>query len=314
MTRNTHSKILTLFLTLLAGTLLSSCVPQKVLNFALKRDAEKDLRRYEGDLGRFRMWSGQWCESLKDTFMLSPNNQARLHALYRPASRPTRNTVFILHGYGCNAATLLSRARFFSDEMGFNVFLPDFYAHGRSEGKMRQMGWLDRLDMLQWMQMANNIFSLDGQDTQMLVTGESMGGATTMMVSGEVEKQGLTFVKCFVEDCGYTNVYDQFKSVSKGRFKWILNWADRRCKRKYGWSFKEASSVRQVEQCHLPMLFIHGGADTYVPTSMVHEVYEVKDNDRDLWIPEGVGHAQTFDRRNREYRQRVKEFVSKYIH
>lgn len=312
--RHYHNKLISSLLMLLLGMSLSSCIPQKVLNYALKRDAAQDLKHYEGDLGRFRAWSGSWTQELRDTFMLSPNNQARLHAIYRKAPSPTNKTAFILHGYGCNSATMLNMARFYCDEMGYNVFLPDFYAHGKSEGKMRQMGWLDRLDMLQWMQMANHIFSQNGQDTQMLVTGVSMGGATTMMISGEVEKQGLTFVKCFIEDCGYSNVYDEFKHVSKGKFEWVLRWASRRCKHKYGWSFQEASATNQVAQCHLPMLFIHGGNDTFVPTNMVHEVHDAKTGIREIWVPENIAHSQSFDRRNREYRKLVKDFTAKYIH
>ena len=47
------------------------------------------------------------------------------------------------------------------------------------------MGWKDRWDVLQWMNIANEIF---GDSTQMVVHGISMGGATTMMVSGEEQK------------------------------------------------------------------------------------------------------------------------------
>jgi hypothetical protein len=52
------------------------------------------------------------------------------------------------------------------------------------------------------MNIANEIFG--GQHTQMVVHGISMGGATTMMVSGEEQKP---FVKCFVEGLRVTPVY-----------------------------------------------------------------------------------------------------------
>ena len=42
------------------------------------------------------------------------------------------------------------------------------------------------------------------------------------------------------------------------------------CEQKYGWNFKEASSLKQVEKADLPMFFIHGDKDTYVPTWMVY--------------------------------------------
>lgn len=49
----------------------------------------------------------------------------------------------------------------------------------------------------------------------MAVHGISMGGATTMMVSGEEQQP---FVKCFVEDCGYTSVWDEFSHELKSSF------------------------------------------------------------------------------------------------
>ena len=61
------------------------------------------------------------------------------------------------------------------------------------------------------------------------------------------------------------------------------------------------------------MLFIHGGADTYVPTRMVHEVYAVYPGEKALWIPDGVAHGQSFDRANEEYRYQVRQFVGKYM-
>ena len=74
------------------------------------------------------------------------------------------------------------------------------------------MGWLDRKDVTQWMEVANRIY---GDSTSMVVHGISMGAATTMMVSGEPQPD---YVKCFVEDCGYTSVWDQFSKELKEQF------------------------------------------------------------------------------------------------
>ena len=42
-----------------------------------------------------------------------------------------------------------------------------------------------------------------------------MGAATTMMVAGEPQRP---YVKCFVEDCGYTSVWDEFSNELKTSF------------------------------------------------------------------------------------------------
>lgn len=301
---------------LLSALMLSGCITSRVLDYALKSDRQKDEAAYRGAFDGYKLshpGEKAWVEAFTDTFIVSDYDGKRLHAIYRKADIPTPKTAFIIHGYGGSAAGMLPYARFYGSELGYNVFLPDVQAHGLSEGTMKRMGWLDRLDMLQWMRLANSIFSIDGKDTEMVVTGVSMGGATTMMVSGEVEERGMTFVRCLVEDCGYTDVYDQFSSVAKGRFMSVLDKADKKCQRQEGWGFREASSVSQVAKCHLPMLFIHGGSDTYVPTRMVYEVFASKPGTKEIWIPDGVTHAEAFYAQDRTYKNKVRDFLSRYL-
>lgn len=299
---------------------LTGCAAQLALNVALKRDAAKDRRRYEQRFDKYSARYPEWMAAFKDTCMTSPNNGARLHAIYMAAPQPTSKTAFILHGHTGNCLDFVKLAKWYNEEMGYNLFMPDFYAHGLSEGKMRQMGWLDRWDFIEWIRMANNIFSCGGEDTRMVVTGISMGGAGTMMVSAEIEKQGLNYVKCLIEDCGYTSFYAEAEYVAPNikvapkdslKRKAMLDDIDRTCKKKYGWSFSEASSLSQVSKCTLPMLFIHGDADTYVPTSMVYEVYQAKPGTKELLIVPGAKHARAAQ--SDIYRTTVTAYLAKYI-
>jgi fermentation-respiration switch protein FrsA (DUF1100 family) len=89
--------------------------------------------------------------------------------------------------------------------------------------------------------------------------------------------------------------------------------ADLFCKWRYGWSFKEASAVEQLRKADRPMLFIHGDADTYVPTQMVYPLYEAKQGEKELWIVPGVGHATSYHDYPEEYTIKVREFVRKHL-
>ena len=149
--------------------------------------------------------------ALKDTFIVNPHG-IQLHAYYVAAPRPTNKTAVIVHGYTDNAIRMFMIGYLYNRDLGFNILLPDLQHQGESEGRAIQMGWKDRLDVLQWMNITNSIF---GDSTQMVVHGISMGGATTMMVSGEEQQP---FVKCFVEDCGYTSVWDEFSHELKSSF------------------------------------------------------------------------------------------------
>lgn len=248
--------------------------------------------------------------ALRDTVILGAEGE-RLHAIYAAAPEPTDRTAVIVHGYTDNAVRMLMIGYLYNHDLGYNILLPDLYYHGQSQGRAIRMGWKDRLDVLRWMEIANDIF---GGDTRMVVHGISMGAATTMMVSGEEQRP---YVKCFVEDCGYTSVRDQFAKELKEQFGLpafpLLDVAGWLCDLKYGWNFREASSLKQVAKCRLPMLFIHGDADGYVPTRMVYPLYEAKPGEKELWVVPGAAHAVSYRDNREEYTRRVKAFVEKYI-
>ena len=234
-----------------------------------------------------------------------------LHARYVAAREKTAKTAVIVHGYTDNSIRMLMIGYMYHNDLGFNILLPDLHHHGHSGGRAVRMGWKDRLDVLRWMDVANEVF---GGATEMVVHGISMGAATTMMVSGEEQQP---YVKCFVEDCGYTSVWDQFAKELKEDYGLpafpLLHVASRLCAWRYGWNFREASALEQVRKCRLPMLFIHGDADDYVPTWMVYPLYEAKAGDKELWVVSGAAHAKSYRDNREEYTERVRRFVGRYI-
>lgn len=246
--------------------------------------------------------------ALRDTFIV--NDGARLHAYYVAAPEETRATAVIVHGYTDNAIRMFMLAHLYNHELRYNVLLPDLHYSGLSDGDCFRMGWLDRLDVMRWMDVADSIFG----GTQMIVHGISMGAATTMMVSGEEQRP---FVRCFVEDCGYTSVWDEFEHELRGRFGLpafpLLHVADWLCGVEHGWTFREASAVEQVKKCRLPMLFIHGAADDFVPTWMVYELFEAKPQPKEIWVVPGAAHAVSYRDNRDQYVWRVRNFVSRHI-
>ena len=259
-----------------------------------------------------RTWidSLQQAEALKDTFIYNEKG-IKLHAYYADAQHPTSQTAVIIHGYTDNAIRMMMLGYMYHKELGFNILLPDLQYSGLSEGNALQMGWLDRKDVMQWMDVAHDIY---GDSIQMVVHGISMGGATTMMISGEPQPY---YVKCFIDDCGYTSVWEQFSKELKEQFglppfplMYTSSWL---CDMTKDWNFQEASALKQVAQCTLPMLFIHGDKDDYVPTWMVYELYKVKPEPKELWVVPNADHARSYLLNRKEYTEKVKQFTSQYI-
>ena len=287
----TSSIFVLLIIVLLGGS-------QYMLNYSLRPENRgKNLESSWQYMFKTYPYLKPWIDSLKqnqalkDTFIYSPDH-VKLHAYYVASSRPTAKTAVIVHGYTDNAIRMMMIGYLYNKKLDFNILLPDLRDTGLSDGNAIQMGWLDRKDVTQWMEVANRIY---GDSTSMVVHGISMGAATTMMVSGEPQPD---YVKCFVEDCGYTSVWDQFfqRTESTIRLASIPVNVHRRLVMPAGiWmGVQRASALKQVARCHLPMFFIHGDKDDYVPTWMVYKLYEAKPQPKALWIVPEADHAHSY--------------------
>ena len=288
-----------------------------MLNYSLKplnrgKDIKGSVKYMMETYPQIKPWydSVQQHNALRDTFITSPDGK-RLHALYARSAHHSKRTAVIVHGYTDNAVRMLHIGYMYNNLLDYNILLPDLRYTGLSEGDAIQMGWLDRIDVMQWIKIAPALF---GDSIAAVVHGISMGGATTMMVSGEELPQ---YIKCFVDDCGYTSVWDQFGKELKEQFFLpefpLLYIANSLCDRIYGWNFKEASALEQVKKCKRPMLFIHGDQDRYVPTSMVYQLHKAKPEPKELWITPNVKHARSYLVYPDEYTRRTKAFTEKYI-
>lgn len=288
-----------------------------LVNYALvdaPRHRDSNFNRAIANYPELRTWidSLQAEGALRDTFVVMPTGE-RAHAIFARSSKAHGATAVLVHGYTDNATSMLMIARIYNHFLNYNILLPDLHAHGQSYGNDIQMGWKDRLDVMHWIGLAPGMFRTPADSMRLVVHGISMGAATTMCVSGEHTPD---YVKCFVEDCGYTSVWDEFAHELKGRFSlpefpllYTASWVVRM---KYGWSFGEASPLKQVAKCRKPMFFIHGDNDTYVPTAMVYPLYEAKPQPKQLWIAPGSKHALSYRDHKAEYVKKVTEFVSKW--
>lgn len=251
------------------------------------------------------------CGALRDTFLVSHDSGDSIHAWYLRADSATNKVAVLVHGYGNDGLMMGKFAEIYDRHLHYNILLPDLHYHGQSKGDYIQMGWRDRLDVMQWCEFANRFFAYDGQDTKQVLHGVSMGAATIMSVSGETLPP---YVHCFVEDCGYTSVWDEFTNELHNQFSlppfpllYTTSWLN---KLQNGWSFKEASPLNQVAKCQLPMLFIHGGDDSYVKTEMVYRLHAAKPGQKKLHVFPMSKHARSYDDYKDQYTQLVTSFVT----
>lgn len=248
----------------------------------------------------------EWIETVNmKTVNIKSEDGLKLVADKYYSSEESNKWVIVVHGYGGNRQTMRSYAVHYFNK-GYNVLTPDLRAHGDSDGKYIGMGWLDRNDLPLWINYILN----ENPDAQIVLHGVSMGAATVMMTSGEnLPSQ----VKAIIEDCGYTSVWDIFEDELDALFGLpafpALYMSNIVAKVRVGYNFKDASSLEQVKNCKIPILFIHGDKDTFVKTHMVYDLYDAAKCEKEIWVVEDVGHAEAKNRNPEMYFDKVFTFL-----
>lgn len=297
----------------------SSCVAGKFMtSYALNFEPHgiDDIERTRHKADSLMPGSTAWYDSLKTVGILKDTvivgyNGYKIHSCYVPAANPAnaQGTAVVVHGYGDNHFVFLYLVRMYRDQLNYNVVFPDLQYHGYSEGNHAQMGWFDRFDVEKWAEVGHNVFN----DDFVVLHGVSMGGATVMMASGD---DLAPYIRAIIEDCGYSSVVTQFYGNLRDSFPYVspdvLQSASLVTRHKYGWGFWEASSVKQIEKSTVPMLFIHGDKDDFVPIKHMWKNYNAKTvGYKEYWIAKGAVHANSYAKYPEEYTQRVNNFLKK---
>jgi len=261
------------------------------------------------DTARAASWrSGtEWLNGNGYDIWMESHDGLRLHA--HRANQEGHLYAILAHGYTANGRSMSAFGRHFFSR-GFSVLLPDMRGHGQSEGGYIGMGWHDRLDLLGWI---GGIIAED-PEAEILLMGISMGGAAVMMTAGEPLPPN---VKLVIEDCGYTSVWDEFSVQLKAQFGLpafpLMQAASAVTKLRAGYWLSEADAMAQVAKCRIPILFIHGEEDGFVPFWMLSSLYEAASCVKEKLIVPGAGHGMASTADPGGYWSTVDAFVDRHM-
>lgn len=234
----------------------------------------------------------------------------KLHGVYFPGT-DRKKIVIALHGYTSECMSDYIGLSEYYLTRGYGMLLTDARAHGKSEGTYIGFGCLDRYDLLGWIQW---VIETCGTDVEILLHGTSMGGATVLMASG-LSLPGQ--VKGIISDCGFTSPKEVFTHVLHSMYHLpafpmiqISDWMNRR---KAGYGLDECNAAREVQKAKVPILFIHGDADTFVPCSMCETLYENCASQKTKLIIKGAAHAESYYKDMEAYEQALDIFTGGVI-
>lgn len=298
--------IFIILLTLFIG--VSSLVGVLFYNLALNANYSKDIIYAEyndKNLNDAQKWLEEK-SNYSDKYIES-YDKLQLHSYV--VSQNSNKWAIVVHGYGGSGKLMSDKSKYFYD-MGYNVLIPDLRGHGKSEGDYIGMGWKDRLDIISWI----NFIIKENPNAEIVLHGTSMGAATVLMTSGENLPSN---VKAIVADCAYTSAWDEFSYQLETYLKvpsyYILNVTNMVTKLKAGYSLKEASALECVKKATVPILFIHGDKDKFVPYSMMDKLYDATNSPKEKLTIEGGEHANSDLVSPFLYWLTVEDFLNQYV-
>ena len=215
----------------------------------------------------------------------------------------------LFHGYrGCGERDLCGGVeRCFA--LDRNALIIDQRASGESEGKVITFGIKERLDCLKWIEFAIERF---GKDVKIILTGISMGAATVLMATGEKLPDNVI---CMLADCGYTSPKAIIKKVVRDMKlpTWLVYPFVRLGARLFGrFNLEEASPLEAMKKSTVPVIFVHGETDDFVPCDMSRENFEACVSVKRIVTIPNAGHGLAYPADKEKYLQALREFEKEY--
>lgn len=246
----------------------------------------------------------------EDVYITS-HDGLKLHARYYHIADDAPLTIF-MHGYRSNSLCDGNGAFIMSKRRGYNVLMVDQRAHGLSEGKVMTFGIKERYDCLEWIRYANERF---GDTAPIILMGVSMGASTVMMAAG-LDLPGN--VKCVLEDSGFSSPSEIIKSVIRSMrlpvgFIYPIVRLSGRLFGGIDIEQADASSVEAVSNSKVPIFFVHGEADDFVPCEMSKACFEACGKPKRILTVPGAGHGLSHCVDKDSYENLVEEFLDEVM-
>lgn len=213
----------------------------------------------------------------------------------------------LFHGYRGHANREMSGAIRRCHSLGHSALIVHQRACGKSGGHVITFGINESRDCLAWIDYVVKRWP----DAKIILAGVSMGAGTVVMAAGRGLPKNVIGI---LADCGYTSPADIIKKVIAVDMKLPANLAYPFVQlgaRIFGrFNIDELSPIDAVRHTQVPILFIHGAEDTFVPTEMSVRCHEANPAATRLHIIPGAGHGLAYPVDQEGYLKAAREFFS----
>lgn len=222
-----------------------------------------------------------------------------------------KRIIIAVHGWRSSWTRGFGLVADFLHDNGCHILFVEQRGQNNSGGDHMGFGLIERYDCREWINWVNE---QKGGDLPIYLYGISMGASTVLMTAGF---QDLKNVHGMIADCGYTSPHEIWKHVADNNLHlhyndWISKMADDICREKIQFGPRDYSCLIALESNKIPVLFIHGTDDDFVPIEMTYENYKACIAPKRLLVVPGAGHGMSYTTDQNGYETALQDFWSEF--
>ena len=221
-----------------------------------------------------------------------------------------KRIIVAMHGWRSNWSQDFGTIAPFWFDNDCAVLFAEQRGQGNSGGDYMGFGLLERYDCLDWINWVNE--RTEGK-LPIYLGGVSMGATTILMTAGFELPEN---VQGIVADCAFTSPHAIWKHVVENNFHLPYGLYSRAakdiCEKRIQVPSDSYSTTKALAKCKVPVLFIHGTDDNFVPIEMTYENYKSCASDKRLFIVPGAEHGMSYLVDKVGYENAVKQFWDDY--
>lgn len=300
---------------LTACGVVSAAVTKKLVDTAMNRTAPIDLSRSRGRFTGCAVQATSLEEAAAaarrleqcdtETIEIISRDGTRLTGHWRPCEHP-RRVILAMHGWRSSWKADFGIISDFWHREHCSVLYAEQRGQGASGGEYMGFGLTERYDCLEWLHWINR--QID-PSLPVYLAGVSMGAATVLMASSLDLPEN---VRGILADCGYTSVHAIWKHVMEHNLHLSYGihapFANRICRKKIHAGTRDYSTTEALKHTGIPVLFVHGTEDRFVPVGMTYENYQACAAPKRLFVVPGAGHGMSYFVDRPGYERETKAF------
>ena len=225
------------------------------------------------------------------------------HWFFKPDSK---RIIIAMHGWRSSWVKDFCGVSSFWFDNNCSVLYAEQRGQNESGGDYMGFGMIERYDCFEWIKWIN-----EHNDSKLPIylAGISMGASTVLMTSGFNLPDNVHGI---MADCGCTSAKALWKHVMKNNMHMSYNIRSKliedMCKKKLNITSEECTTLQALKDNEIPVLFIHGTEDDFVPIEMTYDNYKACKAPKKLFVVPGASHGMSYVVDQAGYQKAVKEF------